>query len=348
MSAIRRGSGRTISTSTSATIMKPEPASQSGASASPSRCLPDSSGLNTAGPRIAPNTAPKSTSAMPCALRSGGYMSPAAVRASSAVPLAMPIRTNAANTRTALSDAEPAAATTPPTAPVAKPAASTGTLPTRSIARPAKGAASAPQASTIAGPSPSRPSMSSTWTSVIDATAACSCSMPEFAASEADRSAVLRRIGRPDTGPPSVPGAGQVVVGRMRQRLRVLRHRDFRNLWLGQSASAIGDAVVIVAIALYVTELTGDPTQVGIVLAAYLFPLIGFLLVGGVWADRLPRERVMIAADVVRAALQTTLAVLIFTGAIHIWQMAVIQACYGTAQAFFQPAYTGIVPRTVP
>jgi hypothetical protein len=59
----------------------------------------------------------------------------------------------------------------------------------------------------------------------------------------------------------------------MRERLRVLRHRDFRNLWLGQSPSAIGDAVVIVAIALYVTELTHDPTQVGIVLAAYLTPL---------------------------------------------------------------------------
>ena len=134
----------------------------------------------------------------------------------------------------------------------------------------------------------------------------------------------------------------------MRERLHVLRHRDFRNLWLGQSASAIGDAVVIVALALYVTELTDDPTKVGIVLAAYLLPLIGFLLVGGVWADRLPRERVMIAADVVRATLQTLLAVLIFTGAIEIWQMVVIQACYGTAQAFFQPAYTGIVPRTVP
>jgi MFS family permease len=134
----------------------------------------------------------------------------------------------------------------------------------------------------------------------------------------------------------------------MRERLRVLRHRDFRNLWLGQSASAIGDAVVIVAIALYVTELTEDPTKVGIVLAANLFPLIAFLLVGGVWADRLPRERVMITADVARAVLHTLLAVLIFTGAVQIWQIVVVEACYGTAQAFFQPAYTGIVPRAVP
>jgi MFS family permease len=134
----------------------------------------------------------------------------------------------------------------------------------------------------------------------------------------------------------------------MRERLSVLRHRDFRYLWLGQSTSAIGDGVVVVAIALYVTDLTGDPTKVGIVLAAYLAPLIAFLLVGGVWADRLPRERVMITADVARAALHTLLAVLIFTGEVRIWQIVLIEACYGTAQAFFQPAYTGIVPRTVP
>ena len=134
----------------------------------------------------------------------------------------------------------------------------------------------------------------------------------------------------------------------MRERLRVLRHHDFRNVWLAQSTSALGDGVVIVALALFVTELTGDPTQVGIVLAANLAPLIAFLLIGGVWADRLPRQRVMVSADVVRAALQALLALLIFTDEIQIWQLVVIQACYGSAQAFFQPAYTGIVPRTVP
>jgi hypothetical protein len=40
----------------------------------------------------------------------------------------------------------------------------------------------------------------------------------------------------------------------MRERLRVLRHHDFRNVWLAQSTSAVGDGVVIVALALFVTE----------------------------------------------------------------------------------------------
>jgi MFS family permease len=134
----------------------------------------------------------------------------------------------------------------------------------------------------------------------------------------------------------------------MRERLRVLRHHDFRNLWLAQSTSAMGDGVVVVALALFVTDLTGSPTDVGIVLFAQLLPLVSFLLIGGVWADRLPRARVMLTADVVRAALHTLLAILIFTDTVEIWHMVVIEACFGTAQAFSVPAYTGLVPRTVP
>ena len=76
--------------------------------------------------------------------------------------------------------------------------------------------------------------------------------------------------------------------------LRVLRHPDFRYLFLGQSASAVGDQVVIVALALYITQRTGSPTDLGLVLAAQSLPLVALLLFGGVWADRLPRHRIMI------------------------------------------------------
>jgi len=134
----------------------------------------------------------------------------------------------------------------------------------------------------------------------------------------------------------------------VRERLRVLRHHDFRNLWLAQSTSAMGDGVVIVALALFVTDLTDNPTEVGIVLGAQMLPLVSFLLIGGVWADRLPRARLMLATDVVRAALHTLLAALIFTDAVEIWHLVVIEALFGTAQAFSIPAYNGLVPRTVP
>ena len=127
----------------------------------------------------------------------------------------------------------------------------------------------------------------------------------------------------------------------------VLRQRNFLLLFLGQATSTIGDRIVYVALALYVTDI-GSPTDVGIVLAAATFPLVAFLLFGGVWADRLPRHKVMIATDLARFALHALLATLIFTDAIEIWHLIVIEALFGTAEAFFRPAYTGLVPQTVP
>jgi MFS family permease len=56
----------------------------------------------------------------------------------------------------------------------------------------------------------------------------------------------------------------------------------------------------------------------------------------------------MIATDVARGVLHGMLAVLILTGAVRIWHIVVIEAAFGAAQAFFQPAYTGLIPQTVP
>ncbi|HEY2217450.1 MAG TPA: MFS transporter, partial [Solirubrobacteraceae bacterium] len=137
-------------------------------------------------------------------------------------------------------------------------------------------------------------------------------------------------------------------MGNLLQQLRVLRHPDFRYFWLAQSASVIGDCIVVVALALFVVELTGSATDVGLVLAAASLPLVAFLLLGGVWADRLPRHRVMVVTDLVRFSLHALLAVLIFTKVVEIWQLIVIEALFGTAEAFFRPAANGLLPQTVP
>ncbi len=131
-------------------------------------------------------------------------------------------------------------------------------------------------------------------------------------------------------------------------QLRVLRHRDFRYLWFAQSASVIGDCIVIVALALFVIELTGSATDLGLVFAAASLPLVAFLLIGGVWADRLPRHRVMVATDLVRFALHALLAALIFASIVHIWELIAIEALFGVAEAFFRPAANGLLPQTVP
>jgi MFS family permease len=127
-----------------------------------------------------------------------------------------------------------------------------------------------------------------------------------------------------------------------------LRERRFRLLWLGQTTSTLGDGLVPVALSFAVIQtLDGSATALGVVLAAHMLPLVAFVLVGGVWADRLPRQFVMLGSDVVRGAVQATAAVLLLSGAAEIWHLVVLVAIYGTAEAFFQPAATGLVPATI-
>jgi MFS family permease len=135
---------------------------------------------------------------------------------------------------------------------------------------------------------------------------------------------------------------------RLAEIRRVLRHRDFRYLWMAQSASVIGDNIVLVALALFVIARHGSATELGLVLAAQSLPLVTFLLFGGVWADRLPRHRVMIVTDVVRFSLHGLLAALIFSGSVRIWQVVLIEVLFGSAEAFFRPAANGLLPQTVP
>jgi MFS family permease len=134
---------------------------------------------------------------------------------------------------------------------------------------------------------------------------------------------------------------------RARERLGPLRERPFRQLWLGRTASSVGDALIPVALAFAVLRAGGGATGLGVVLAAFTIGRAGFVTIGGVWADRLPRKAVMIGADLIRLATQATTAALIFGGAIHVWELAALQAVAGAAGGFFVPASTAFVPHTV-
>jgi MFS family permease len=128
----------------------------------------------------------------------------------------------------------------------------------------------------------------------------------------------------------------------------MLRLRSFRRVFLAQSVSVIGDGITPIALTFAVLELTGSGTDLGLVLAAQTLPLAGLALVGGVWADRLPRARVMIGSDLVRAAVQGIAAVLLLSGAAQIWQLALLAAAHGAAEAFFRPAAGALLPQIVP
>ena len=81
--------------------------------------------------------------------------------------------------------------------------------------------------------------------------------------------------------------------------------------------------------------------------AAGFVPQIIFILVGGIWADRLPRHHVMVASDLIAGSAQAAIALLVLTGVAEIWQLVVLQVVRGIAASFFFPASQGIVPQIV-
>ena len=131
-------------------------------------------------------------------------------------------------------------------------------------------------------------------------------------------------------------------------RLGALRERPFRLLFIGRTASLLGSAFAPVALAFAVLDnLDGSATDLGFVLAAIWVPQIIFILVGGVWADRLPRNLVMVSTDLTMFAAQGAVAVLLISGHAAIWQLAALQLVRGIANAFFFPASSGLVPSVV-
>jgi predicted MFS family arabinose efflux permease len=133
----------------------------------------------------------------------------------------------------------------------------------------------------------------------------------------------------------------------MRFALAPFRLREFRLLFAGELISLLGTAVAPVALAFAVLDLTGSATDLGFVLAAGWLPQIVFILIGGVLGDRLPRNLVMVGANLLSAAAQGTAAGLLLAGIAHPWQLAALQAVRGTATALFFPAAQAVVPEIV-
>jgi len=134
---------------------------------------------------------------------------------------------------------------------------------------------------------------------------------------------------------------------RFRSSLAPLNERPFRRLFVARSVSMLGDNVAPIALAFAVFDLGGSAAALGLVLAARALPLVGLVLAGGVWADRLPRKRLMIGSDLARLTTQGLLAMLLITGGAELWHVFVLAAVSGAAAAFYHPAASGLTPQTV-
>lgn len=125
------------------------------------------------------------------------------------------------------------------------------------------------------------------------------------------------------------------------------RGRNFRLLVTCNVISVTGSGISAVAIPFAVLRIGGTASDVGAVATAGLVPLVACLLFGGVVADRVPRHRVIAAANAVQALVQGTSATLLVAGQAHVWQLTALSAAGGAALGFYLPAASGLLPQTV-
>ncbi|RSM98120.1 MFS transporter [Nonomuraea sp. WAC 01424] len=128
----------------------------------------------------------------------------------------------------------------------------------------------------------------------------------------------------------------------------LLRQTDFRWFLSAQAVSLLGSSMAPVALAFGVLDASGNTGDLGVVLTAYMVPLLAFLLVGGAVADRLPRRTVLVAAHLGSALTQGGVAALLLTGRYALLPAAALGFLNGALAAFITPALRGIVPQLVP
>jgi len=123
------------------------------------------------------------------------------------------------------------------------------------------------------------------------------------------------------------------------------RNRSFRQLWLGQVVSQMGDWFNTIALYTIILKLTGSGRDVGLLLVARFVPSFLFGPISGVVADRFSRQRIMIISDLLRAVV--VLGFLFVRRADQLWIIYVLTVFQLGLSTFFEPAKTAAIPSIV-
>jgi Na+/melibiose symporter-like transporter len=126
------------------------------------------------------------------------------------------------------------------------------------------------------------------------------------------------------------------------------RDPDFFKLWLGQTVSKFGSGITGSALSLAAVLVLGaSATQMGLLSAAAILPLVVLGLFAGVWVDRLRRRPVLIWADLGRALILLTVPAAALAGQLSLAQLFLVAAGTGALTVIFDVAYQAYVPDLV-
>ncbi len=132
------------------------------------------------------------------------------------------------------------------------------------------------------------------------------------------------------------------------RRFPVLAYRDFRFLLADRLLAPAAFAFSLVGVSFAVLDLTGSTADLSYVLAAQISPVLVFALAGGIVADRIAPQRVIVAANLMIVAGEGGFGILVLAGRPQLWQMIALETLTGAGMAVFYPASQALLPRLVP
>lgn len=128
----------------------------------------------------------------------------------------------------------------------------------------------------------------------------------------------------------------------------LLRERNFRLFWTGETISEFGNAVTIVVIPLVAIDTLHTSTFIVTLLTAMVWlPWVIIGVPAGAWVDRLPPRPVMLACDAISVVVYASVPVAAWCGVLTVGQLIAVALIAGAVSVFFNSAYQVLLPAVV-
>ncbi|MGD0497221.1 MAG: MFS transporter [Bryobacteraceae bacterium] len=133
----------------------------------------------------------------------------------------------------------------------------------------------------------------------------------------------------------------------LRRVFKAFHYRDFRLVWIGAFTSSVGTWMQQVAQGWLIYRLSHSPFLLALDPVLATLPMFLFSLIGGVVADRVERQRILIVSQYIQMICAFLLTILVGTGVVQVWQILTCSLIAGFGPAFGGPAYSALIPTLV-
>jgi MFS transporter, DHA3 family, macrolide efflux protein len=134
----------------------------------------------------------------------------------------------------------------------------------------------------------------------------------------------------------------------LEEKKSLFQNRQFLFLWLAGAASSFSLSIYMLTEEWYVVSKLNVPSMLGIVAMLTLLPRVIFMFVGGTFADRLQRSKILFLSDFIRGGIVFLMAVIFMMGLLKIYTLMIFAFLFGILDAFYWPANSSLIPFLVP